>query len=66
MLAQAFRNLSMGEFLIWVIVLAGMIGVAVIVVKACGLQVPAWFWQIVGIVALCFVGVVAIRFLLSM
>jgi hypothetical protein len=40
--------------------------VAVIVVKACGLQVPAWFWQIVGIVALCFVGVVAIRFLLSM
>jgi hypothetical protein len=66
MLAQIFRGLSVGEFLIWVIVLAGMIGVALIVLRACGVAVPQWFWHIVGIVAMCFVAVVAIRFLASM
>lgn len=51
------------QLLIWAIVVAGCIGIAVIVARVAGIPIPGWFWQILGIILLVVVGVLAIKFL---
>lgn len=54
------------QMLIWVIVIAGCIGIALVVVKVSGIQIPSWVYTIMWIVLVVIVGVVAIKFLASM
>ncbi len=57
---------GLAEWLVTIIVVLGAIAVAIVVSKVMGFEIPQWVWQIVGIVFAVFVGVIAIRFLLSM
>jgi hypothetical protein len=64
MLAQVMRGAySLPDMLVWVIIVVACLAVAFIAVKACGVPVPPWVWQIIGIVVIAFVAICAIRFL---
>lgn len=54
-----------GEFLIAVIVIAAVIAIVSIILRVLGITIPAWIVQIFWIVFAVFVGVFAIRLLLS-
>ncbi len=54
------------EMAIWLVVLIGIIAIVIVVVKVSGIEIPAWFWHILLIVALVVVAIVAIRFIASM
>jgi hypothetical protein len=67
MLAQlTLRGWGLGEMLVAVIVIAAVLGITYVAVKAMGLPVPAWTWQIVGILIVAVVAVFAIRVVLSL
>ncbi len=54
------------QWVIVAIVLAGIIGIAMVVVRQTGIGVPDWVFQILWIVLVVVVAVVAIRFLAGM
>lgn len=54
------------QMLIYFIVIAGCIGIALVILKVSEIQIPAWAWKIFWIVLVVIVGVVAIKFLASM
>lgn len=56
---------SLVQLIITAIVLAGVIGIALIVIRQAGLNIPQWVIQIFIIVAVVVVGVFAIRILLG-
>lgn len=64
LLAQA--GVSIINLVILVIVVAGIIGVAFVVIRAAGVNVPPWIVTIGWIVLAVVVGVVAIKFLASL
>jgi len=57
---------GIGEWLIAMLVLLGVLAIAYLVVKSLGLPIPPVVWQIIGIVIAIGFGIVAIRFLLSL
>lgn len=57
---------SIGGIVIACIIIGGIIGVALVVLKVAEIKVPWWVVQICIIVAVCFAGVVAVKLLLSM
>lgn len=57
---------EIADTLKWILIIAGIAAIALIVVRAMGWQVPSWFWQILLVIALVVVGVLAIRFLVSL
>jgi hypothetical protein len=69
--AQAVRpalwGLTIGELVMWLIVVAAVLTVGwIIMTKAFGIQPPPWFVHILWVLVAAFVGVVAIKLLLSM
>ncbi len=54
------------QWVIVAVVLAGIIGIAMVVVRQTGIGVPDWVFQILWIVLVVVVAVVAIRFLAGM
>ncbi len=50
----------------WVLISLGILVIAVIVSRVLGFVIPQWVWQIVGVVAAVFLGIIAINFLASM
>lgn len=65
-LAQAARVWSVGDIAVAVIVLLAVLAIVVIFVRSSGIPVPAWVWQILGVVICAALAVVAIRFVLSL
>lgn len=53
---------GMSAWAIFVVVALVLLGIVAIVVKATGWTIPAWFYQILGLVALAIVAIAAIRF----
>jgi hypothetical protein len=64
-LAQAGVAWSIGQLMIVIIVVAAVIGIAMIAVRASGIAIPSWVTQIVWIVIVVFVAVLAIKFLIG-
>ena len=57
---------SIGDILIWLLIAVGVVAITVIVLRVLGWQIPQWVWQIVGICVAVVIGILAIRFLLSL
>lgn len=57
---------SLIQLVIMLIVVCGVIGVLIVVMRQTGISVPPWIATIAWIVAVCFVAILAIRFLASM
>lgn len=62
----AVRGWSLGEMLVLVIVIAACLAVAFVALHQFGIHVPEWVIHIAWIVAVAFVAIIAIRFLLTM
>lgn len=54
---------TLADWLIWLIIICGAIGIACIVMKVCDVWPPPWLLKILLIVAAVVVGAVAIRFI---
>lgn len=54
------------QILIWFIVIAGCVGIAFVIAKATGVQIPGWVITVLWIVLAVVVGVFAIKFLATM
>ncbi len=54
------------QWIVIAIVLAGVIGIAMIAIRAAGIDIPGWVIQILWIVLVVIVAVVAIKFLAGM
>ncbi len=65
-LAQLAGGYNLVQLAIMAIVICGVIGVVFVVMRQAGINLPPWVWTIIGIVALCFVGILAIRLISSM
>lgn len=59
-------GLSIVQLIIVCMVIAGCIGILYVVLRQCGVAIPAWFITIIWIVAAVFVGVVAVKLLASL
>lgn len=64
--AQLAGGYSLVQLAIMAIIICGVLGVVFIVMKQAGVTLPQWVWAIIGIVVLCFVAIVAIRFIASL
>ena len=62
---QRIGTWGFSELLTAVIVVAALLGIAYVAVKAMGVPIPGWLWNIAGIVAVALVAIVAIRLVLS-
>jgi hypothetical protein len=65
-IAQLAGGYSLIQLAITAIIICGVVGIVFIVMKQAGINLPQWVWAIIGIVVLCFVAIVAIRFLASL
>lgn len=65
LLAQV-SGYSFGQILIAIIIVAACLGVTLVAVRAMGLEIPAWVWSILGIIAVAVVAILALRFVLSL
>lgn len=57
---------TFGNIVITCIIVAAVIGVALIAARVFGVTIPQWVWQILGIVVVAVIAIVAVRFLLSL
>ena len=62
LIAQAVHLWSIADWAIFCVVIAILVGIVLIVLKATNTQLPAWAWQIAGLVVLAVVAILAIRF----
>lgn len=65
-LAQIAGSYTLIQWIIIAIVLAGIIGIALVVIRQAGITLPSWVVQILWIVLLVVVAVIAIKFLAGM
>lgn len=54
------------QWIVIAIVIAGVIGIALIVARQAGIAIPSWIFQIFWIVLACVVGIVAIRYIVAL
>ena len=68
MLAQVYytSGWSMAHNIRALIVLAAIVAIALIAIKAMGVTIPGWVMQIFWVVVICFIALLAIGFVLSM
>lgn len=68
LLAQAVgpAGWSIGQIAIAVILIAAIVAVVFIAVRAFGLPIPQWVWQVIGVLIVAFVCILAVRLLMSM
>jgi hypothetical protein len=59
-------GLSFVQLILWIMVIAGCIGILYVVLKQCGVAIPGWFVTICWIVAAVVVGCVAVKLLASL
>lgn len=65
-LAQGAIPASIVSWIIIAMVIAGIVGIAIIVAHAAGITIPQWVIQILWIVLAVVIGVVAIKFLVGL
>jgi len=65
LIAQVGLVGTIGSWLIIAIVIAGIVGIAIVVARQAGIAIPPWIFTILWIILVVVVGVVAIKFLLS-
>jgi len=51
---------------ITLIVTCGIVGIALIVVRQAGVEIPGWVIQVFWIIVACVIGIMAIRFLIGL
>ena len=66
LIAQAGLVGTIGHWAIILIVVAAIVGIALVVIRAAGIAVPSWIITILWIILAAIVGVLAIRILLSL
>jgi hypothetical protein len=66
MIAQVFVGGSFAQLAIVAIIIAAVVAIAVVVIRQMGITVPAWFLNVLWIVAAAVIGIVAIRWLMAM
>ena len=59
-------SMSIADMAIALVVIIGIIAVVFVVLRATKIPIPEWFWHVLAILGVCFLAVVAIRFLASM
>ena len=59
-------GLSIGEFVIWAVIIAGIVAIAFIAMRAMGVAPPQWAVQIAWVVVIVLVAIFAIRLVMSM
>lgn len=64
--AQGMPNLSVTQWAILIIVLAGIVGIVFAVVRAIGVQIPSYIIHILWILLAVVIGILAIKFIASM
>lgn len=64
--AQGLPQLSVTQWAILIIVLAGIVGIVFAVVRAIGVQIPSYIIHILWILLAVVIGIVAIKFIASM
>jgi hypothetical protein len=57
---------TVGDVAIAVIVILAIIAVVLIVCRAFGVTIPQWVWAILGVCLAAFLGVLAVKFLMSL
>jgi hypothetical protein len=57
---------NFADYAVVFVVFCGLAGIALIVLRNSGVQVPQWVWQIIGLVALIIVAILAIRLIASL
>jgi uncharacterized protein (DUF983 family) len=65
-LAQAGLAGTVGYWAIVLIVIAGIIAVVLVILRAAGIQVPSWLVMVLWIILAVVVGVLAVRLILSL
>lgn len=66
MLLAQIGAYSLVQWLILAMVIAGIIGVVFVIIRATGVAIPGWIIQVGWIVLAVLIGVVAVKFLASM
>lgn len=66
LLAQAIGGYSLIQIAIFIIVIAGIIGIVLVVTKQMGVSIPPWIITILWIILAVIIGVVAVKFLASL
>ncbi len=57
---------SLLGIIIAVIIIAAACAILIIILRVMGYEIPRWVWHILGIVAVAFVGILALKILWSM
>jgi hypothetical protein len=57
---------SFAQLAVAIIIILAVVGIVIVVAKHSGVPIPQWVWTIAGIILLAAVGIIAIRFLLSL
>jgi hypothetical protein len=55
-----------GQLAIAMIIILAVVAIVAIAVRAMNIPVPAWVWQVLGVILVAAVCIVAVRFLLSL
>lgn len=64
--ADRFFGGDIGRLALAFVVICAVVAIAVVAVRAMGLQVPGWVWHILTIIAVAVVAILAIKFVLSL
>lgn len=59
-------GLSVGEFVVWAVIIAGIVAIGVIAMRAMGVAPPPWAVQIFWVVVIVIVAILAIRFVMTL
>ena len=57
---------SIGQIVIFVIIIAAIIGIGLVAVRASGVAIPSWATTILWILLIAVLAILAIRFLMGM
>lgn len=57
---------SLGDIIIAIVIIAAVVGIAYLALQYFGVTIPPIFLRIIGIVIVCVIAIVAIRFLLTL
>ena len=64
-LAQGGAAGTIGHWAMLIILIAAIVGVVFVITRACGVSIPEWVVHVFWILLAAFVGILAIKFLLT-
>ena len=57
---------GVAEVAIFIVIVAALVAVVIVAVKAMDIAIPPWVWHIFGVILVAVVSIVAIRFLMRL